>query len=253
MSAILTGRTRARRPARLACGQRDVLWTTHAGGADLLWPGGPRLDGMTRDWYAWHDQYTDPASPLSRRLAEVRTHVGAALDAARPGPLRAVSLCAGQGRDLIPVLATHPRGGDVTARLVELDPRNVEVARAAVARAGGRGGGGCAPVPRYAPPAAERGDDVRVHRAADRRRRPLTGHGGRIAAVGVTGDARPGRTYGRGRAGQPPKPESAGREMSGFSNSSTLTSLNVITRTFFTNRAGRYMSHTHASCISTSK
>ncbi|MER5454092.1 class I SAM-dependent methyltransferase [Micromonospora sp. NPDC002389] len=91
---------------------------------------------MTRDWYAWHDQYTDPASPLSRRLAEVRTRIGAALGAARPGPLRAVSLCAGQGRDLIPVLATHPRGGDVTARLVELDPRNVEVARAAVARAG---------------------------------------------------------------------------------------------------------------------
>ena len=53
--------------------------------------------------------------------------------------------------------------------------------------------------------------------------------------------------------GQPPKPESAGSEMSGFSSSSTLTSLNVITRTFFTKRAGRYMSHTQASCISTSK
>jgi hypothetical protein len=91
---------------------------------------------VTRDWYAWHDQYADPASPLSRRVAEVRTRVGAALDEARPGRLRAVSLCAGQGRDLIPVLAAHPRGADVTARLVELDPRNVEVARAAVARAG---------------------------------------------------------------------------------------------------------------------
>jgi hypothetical protein len=52
---------------------------------------------------------------------------------------------------------------------------------------------------------------------------------------------------------QLPNPPSVGSEMSGFSNSSTLTSLNVITRTFFTKRAGRYISHTHASCISTSK
>jgi hypothetical protein len=52
---------------------------------------------------------------------------------------------------------------------------------------------------------------------------------------------------------QEPKPPSVGNEMSGFSSSSTLTSLKVITRTFFTNRAGRYMSQTQASCISTSK
>nr|WP_230416794.1 class I SAM-dependent methyltransferase [Micromonospora tarapacensis] len=73
---------------------------------------------------------------MSRRLVEVRRRIGATLDQAPPGPLRAVSLCAGQGRDLIPVLAGHPRGGDVTARLVELDPRNVELARAAVSEAG---------------------------------------------------------------------------------------------------------------------
>ncbi|RKT73023.1 hypothetical protein DFJ66_6349 [Saccharothrix variisporea] len=46
---------------------------------------------------------------------------------------------------------------------------------------------------------------------------------------------------------------SSGRRRSGLSSSSTLTSLNVITRTFFTNRAGRYMSHTQASDIRTSK
>ncbi|WP_341719553.1 class I SAM-dependent methyltransferase [Micromonospora sp. FIMYZ51] len=91
---------------------------------------------MTRDWYTWHDHYADPASALSHRLAELRTRIAAELDQAPPGPLRAVSLCAGQGRDLIPVLATHPRGGDVTARLVELDPRNADLARAAAAAAG---------------------------------------------------------------------------------------------------------------------
>ncbi|MGN9777862.1 SAM-dependent methyltransferase [Micromonospora sp. H33] len=91
---------------------------------------------MTEDWYAWHDDYRDPDSPLSRRLAEVRRRVADALDQAPSGPLRAISLCAGQGRDLIPVLAEHPRGSDVTARLVELDGRNAEVARSAVATAG---------------------------------------------------------------------------------------------------------------------
>ncbi len=91
---------------------------------------------MTPDWYDWHAHYADPTSALSLRLAELRTRIGAALDQAPPGPLRAISLCAGQGRDLIPVLATHPRGGDVTARLVERDPRNVEVARAAVQEVG---------------------------------------------------------------------------------------------------------------------
>ncbi|MDG4792532.1 class I SAM-dependent methyltransferase [Micromonospora sp. WMMD1082] len=91
---------------------------------------------MTSDWYAWHHHYEDSASSLSRRLAEVRLRIAAALDEAPPGSLRAVSLCAGQGRDLIPVLAAHPRGGDVTARLVELDPRNVELARTAAREAG---------------------------------------------------------------------------------------------------------------------
>ena len=89
-----------------------------------------------RDWLDWHSAYDDPHSRLARRLAAVRARVGELLDAAPPGPLRAVSVCAGQGRDLIGVLAGHPRGGDVRARLVELDRRNVGLARAAAAEAG---------------------------------------------------------------------------------------------------------------------
>jgi hypothetical protein len=50
--------------------------------------------------------------------------------------LRTISLCAGDGRDLIPVLARHPRGRDVTARLVELDPALAAAARRAAADAG---------------------------------------------------------------------------------------------------------------------
>jgi hypothetical protein len=90
----------------------------------------------TNVWRSWHQAYDDPDSGLSHRLAAVQQQIRAALDTAPPGPLRAISMCAGQGRDLIAVLATHPRRGDVTARLVEIDPRLAESARAAARAAG---------------------------------------------------------------------------------------------------------------------
>ena len=89
-----------------------------------------------RDWVAWHTDYDQPDSTLAHRLAAVRERIKVALDEAPPGPLRAVSLCAGQGRDLIGALATHPRRGDVTARLVELDGHNAAIARSSAADAG---------------------------------------------------------------------------------------------------------------------
>ncbi|MFC3348353.1 class I SAM-dependent methyltransferase [Streptomyces echinoruber] len=88
------------------------------------------------DWNTWHDAYDTVGSPLARRLALVQERVRAALDDAPPGQLTAVSLCAGQGRDLIGVLAGHPRAAEVRARLVELDERNVRIARRAAAAAG---------------------------------------------------------------------------------------------------------------------
>jgi hypothetical protein len=95
-----------------------------------------------RDWAAWHGAYDRPESGLARRLRAVQDQIRMALARRGPGPVQAVSLCAGQGRDLIGVLANHPRRGDVLARLVELDPRNVDVARAA-AQASGLGGIEC--------------------------------------------------------------------------------------------------------------
>jgi hypothetical protein len=91
---------------------------------------------VAEDWYAWHDRYDDPRTGLARRLALVRDRVRAALDEAPPGPLRVISLCAGQGTDLIGPLSRHPRRGDVTARLVELDPRNTAAARRLADEAG---------------------------------------------------------------------------------------------------------------------
>lgn len=81
------------------------------------------------DWRKWHQGYDDPDSPLSRRLEAVQTYVRAALDGAPAGVVPVVSLCAGQGRDLLAVLEDHPRAADVRARLVELDPDLAATAR----------------------------------------------------------------------------------------------------------------------------
>ena len=81
------------------------------------------------DWASWHAPYDDPHSPLSQRLQEVRRQISAALDRAPAGPLRLLSLCAGRGLDVLPVLTSNPRGCDVTGRLVELDARNAAAAR----------------------------------------------------------------------------------------------------------------------------
>jgi hypothetical protein len=88
------------------------------------------------DWAAWHAAYDDPSSPLSVRLRLVRLRLSEAIDRAPPGPVRLVSLCAGQGRDVTGVLPGHPRRDDVHAVLVESDPRNAAVARGAAASAG---------------------------------------------------------------------------------------------------------------------
>lgn len=86
---------------------------------------------MPKDWLAWHQPYDEAGSRLQQRLAVVQHHLRRLLDGSPAGPIRVLSVCAGQGRDLLGVLADHPRRHDVTARLVELDARNVERARRA--------------------------------------------------------------------------------------------------------------------------
>ncbi|HXY44565.1 MAG TPA: hypothetical protein VEH29_10285 [Acidimicrobiales bacterium] len=82
-----------------------------------------------RDWVEWHRPYDEPGSALAARLVLVQAHIRQALDEAPPGEVRLVSMCAGQGRDVIGALGEHPRKADVRARLVELDPRNAALAR----------------------------------------------------------------------------------------------------------------------------
>jgi len=95
--------------------------------------GVPNDDGH---WVRWHQMYEDPDSPISMRLRLVQVGVREVLDHHAPGPIRIVSMCAGQGRDVIDVVAVHRRRADVRARLVELDPALVHFARARAAAAG---------------------------------------------------------------------------------------------------------------------
>ena len=82
-----------------------------------------------KDWYAWHSPYSDPGSPLARRLRLVQQHIAAWLDE-RPGkPVSVVSMCAGQGHDILAVLTSRPDARRCSATLIEYDPRNVAAAR----------------------------------------------------------------------------------------------------------------------------
>ncbi|BAY36091.1 hypothetical protein NIES2111_04110 [Nostoc sp. NIES-2111] len=86
---------------------------------------------MPKDWYEWHDLYkTEPR--LQQRLEIVQEFIAYSLNASPDGALRVVSVCAGDGRDLLGTLKNHPRAKDVSARLVELNPQLVERGRATI-------------------------------------------------------------------------------------------------------------------------
>lgn len=88
-----------------------------------------------RDYEQWLQSYDDPESGLPWRLRTVQAAVAAALDRT-PGPVRVVSACAGDGRDVLEVLAARPDADRVSVTLLELHPGIAERARAAAVRAG---------------------------------------------------------------------------------------------------------------------
>jgi hypothetical protein len=87
------------------------------------------------DWGAWHRRYEVPG-PLARRLAIVQRHVERVVTARGARPLRVLSICSGDGRDVIAPLARHPAPETVNGRLVELDGGLANAARRAIAAAG---------------------------------------------------------------------------------------------------------------------
>jgi hypothetical protein len=85
-----------------------------------------------RDYQQWHEQYDDPESGMSWRLGVVRRLIAEHLDHV-DGPVRVLSLCSGDGRDLIGVLRSRPDAARVHAVLVEIDPDLARRAREAAA------------------------------------------------------------------------------------------------------------------------
>ena len=73
------------------------------------------------DWVAWHADYEDADSPLRRRLAIVQQQIVTFLDSFSGTPVRVVSICAGEARDILGAVAPSGRR-DIVGRLVELNP-----------------------------------------------------------------------------------------------------------------------------------
>ncbi len=90
---------------------------------------------MSGEWVEWHRSYDEDPS-MRGRLLLVQLHIREALDRAPPGPIRVISACAGDGRDLLGALEGHPRARDVRARLVEQTPALADAGRERVAREG---------------------------------------------------------------------------------------------------------------------
>jgi hypothetical protein len=58
-----------------------------------------------KDWNQWHGDDENPDSSLSRRLVVVQRLLRAAIQDAAEGPVNVISLCAGDGRDVIGVFS----------------------------------------------------------------------------------------------------------------------------------------------------
>ena len=87
------------------------------------------------DWTQWQRLYDSPERAVAQRLRIVQRLIRATL-ASHTGQVTVLSLCAGQGRDLLEVLADHPAPATVRGRLIELDPANCAAATRQVRRLG---------------------------------------------------------------------------------------------------------------------
>src|SRR5688572_14675044 len=87
-----------------------------------------------RPWQNW-PQRAYGTQLYQDRLAAVQEHLAQRLDDA-PGPVRIISLCAGDGRDVIGTLGRRPRRENVQAWLVELNRQSTIEGRRHAMQAG---------------------------------------------------------------------------------------------------------------------
>jgi hypothetical protein len=76
------------------------------------------------DWVLWQQLYENPQRVVAQRLLIVQRLIREFLAARAGAEVSVVSVCAGQGRDILGVLADHPDHGSVRGYLVELNPTN---------------------------------------------------------------------------------------------------------------------------------
>ncbi len=88
-----------------------------------------------RDYEQWHQAYDDPNSGLSWRLSVVQEYLRQALDR-DSGPVRILSLCSGDARDVLEVLAERTDKDRAQVTLVELNQALAEAAQARATAAG---------------------------------------------------------------------------------------------------------------------
>jgi hypothetical protein len=88
-----------------------------------------------RDYVKWHEAYDDPASDLSWRLRQVQAYIRSALDQ-MDGQRTVLSLCAGDGRDVLQVLAERDDSSRIQTTLLELHPVLAQRARDVAAASG---------------------------------------------------------------------------------------------------------------------
>jgi hypothetical protein len=92
-------------------------------------------DGAQRDWSTWHRRYNENEH-LKARLHVVRQTVRAVLDDCRTGKIRLISICSGDGRDILEELAKHPRRNDIEAWLIDSDRPSIVRGEAIAAEVG---------------------------------------------------------------------------------------------------------------------
>jgi hypothetical protein len=88
-----------------------------------------------RDYLKWHEGYDDPGSDLSWRLRQVQAYIRSALDEMH-GEGTVLSLCAGDGRDVLQVLAERDDSLRIQTTLIELHPTLAQRARDFAAASG---------------------------------------------------------------------------------------------------------------------
>src|SRR4051812_32228427 len=152
LDAASTASVIARRsPAGEEVADRRMWWRLPGRFRLILGPiAGPSISHMLGDsdsdngsrthWEAWHADYADPTSALSIRLVAVRSEIRAALDRWRAAGhtelLTVLSACAGDGRDILGVLAEPAYRWPATVSLLETDPRNLARAERSCREAG---------------------------------------------------------------------------------------------------------------------